>query len=84
MAEATSWRSFSCAGRFRVVAFLSPDALDNQNNKKAVQLVDRVLKKQKDFTCAKVGLSHCRLVHGSSIGIALHGTAACCHCVLSR
>ena len=30
------------------------DCLDNGNNKKALQEVDRLLKKQKDLSCAKV------------------------------
>ena len=30
------------------------DALDNANNKQAIKLADNILKKQKDFSCAKV------------------------------
>ena len=37
-----------------VVEFAAPDCLDNCNNKKALQEADKVLKKQKDFQCAKV------------------------------
>ena len=33
---------------------ISTDCLDNGNNKKALQEADKVLKKQKDLTCAKV------------------------------
>jgi len=32
------------------------DCLDGGNNKKAVQEADRLLKKQKDFPCAKASL----------------------------
>ena len=30
------------------------DALDSMNNKQAIQLADKILKKQKDLHCAKV------------------------------
>lgn len=30
------------------------DCLDNGNNKKAIQEAEKVLRKQKDFQCAKV------------------------------
>ena len=32
------------------------DALDSMNNKQAIQLADKILKKQKDLHCAKVTL----------------------------
>jgi len=38
----------------RFTAELVADCLDGGNNKKAVQEADRLLKKQKDFPCAKV------------------------------
>ena len=34
--------------------YLFSDCLDNGNNKKAITEADKVLKKQKDLTCAKV------------------------------
>lgn len=34
------------------------DALDNANNKQAIKLADNILKKQKDFSCAKVYYFH--------------------------
>lgn len=34
------------------------DALDNANNKQAIKLADNILKKQKDFGCAKVYYFH--------------------------
>ena len=37
--------------------FVSSDALDSQNNKQAIQLADKILKKQKDLHCAKVCLN---------------------------
>ena len=37
---------------------LLADCLDNGNNKKAIQEADKVLRKQKDFQCAKVGGSN--------------------------
>ena len=39
------------------VSFFS-DALDNANNKQAIKLADNILKKQKDFSCAKVYYFH--------------------------
>jgi len=41
----------------------SIDCLDNGNNKKALQEADKVLKKQKDFVCAKVNLWLCLKVN---------------------
>ena len=34
------------------------DALDNLNNKQAIQRADKILKKEKDFHCAKVTIKH--------------------------
>lgn len=34
--------------------YISADAIDNGQNKKAVQLVDKILKKQESLHCAKV------------------------------
>ncbi|KAH9503147.1 N-alpha-acetyltransferase 25, NatB auxiliary subunit [Bulinus truncatus] len=53
------------------------DCLDNGNNKKAVQEADKVLKKQKDLTCAKVlkALALLRMgrhAEGSSLLAAIH------------
>lgn len=48
-----------------VFLFISlTDAIDNGQNKKVIQLVDKVLKKQPGLNCAKVSLSvrHCWLV----------------------
>ncbi len=36
------------------IFFFIVDCLDNGNNKKALQEAEKVLKKQKDFLCAKV------------------------------
>ena len=37
-----------------VMCIVSLDALDSMNNKQAIQLADKILKKQKDLHCAKV------------------------------
>ncbi|XP_035829223.1 N-alpha-acetyltransferase 25, NatB auxiliary subunit [Aplysia californica] len=55
------------------------DCLDNGNNKKAIQEADKVLKKQKDLTCAKVLkalalLRMGRVSEGSSMLTAIHAS----------
>lgn len=39
---------------YLTICVLLTDALDSMNNKQAIQLVDKILKKQKDLHCAKV------------------------------
>merc|ERR1712110_686394 len=55
------------------------DCLDNGNNKKAITEADKVLKKQKDLTCAKVLkalalLRMGRLSEGSSLLSTIHSS----------
>lgn len=38
------------------MCIVSLDALDSMNNKQAIQLADKILKKQKDLHCAKVSM----------------------------
>ena len=42
--------------------YISADAIDNGQNKKAVQLVDKILKKQESLHCAKVRAAFVALV----------------------
>ena len=39
---------------YLTICILLTDALDSMNNKQAIQLADKILKKQKDLHCAKV------------------------------
>lgn len=39
---------------YLTICVLLTDALDSMNNKQAIQLADKILKKQKDLHCAKV------------------------------
>ena len=41
------------------VCVLTADAVDNGQNKKAIQIADKILKKQVDLQCAKVGVHVC-------------------------
>lgn len=47
------------------IIFVYADCLDNGNNKKAIQEADRILKKQRDFSCAKVRSYPFHLVHNT-------------------
>ena len=39
------------------------DAVDNGHNKKAIQIAEKILKKQGDLHCAKVGLERRRVIN---------------------
>lgn len=39
---------------YLTICVVFSDALDSMNNKQAIQLADKILKKQKDLYCAKV------------------------------
>ena len=41
------------------VTLFCPDAIDNRQNKKALQIADKIIKKQEDLYCAKVCRSFC-------------------------
>ena len=41
------------------VTLCCPDAIDNRQNKKALQIADKIIKKQEDLYCAKVCRSFC-------------------------
>ena len=43
------------------------DAVDNGQNKKAVQIADKILKKQGDLQCAKVGVCVTMIVLGRGL-----------------